>query len=223
MFWLNSPSTVSPRNANNLARSEMFLTATAGANGDFNVTIPNGANVATNDIVQISFPAATNGASVARLSINNGTTYKNIAVKTNLLANMVENKKIRFVYNGTLWVPLDPIRVSITGGYYVLHPDGKAEVFVETNVSMAASTAFGALYRYNSSAAGGVGFTLPDVFIASPRVFAILISSSTTKAGPHGYPTGAGPFVANLQFICTASAAGVTTQDVDFYVVGTWK
>jgi hypothetical protein len=110
MFWVNDPSTVSPITADNLSRAERFLTATAGANGDFYVTIPNGANIAAGDIVRINFPAATDGTKVARLSIDGGTTWKNITTSFNHIASTVESKRISLFYTGTVYNPLDPIR-----------------------------------------------------------------------------------------------------------------
>jgi hypothetical protein len=107
MFWANDPATTTPISADNLSRLEKYTTATAGANGDFYVNYPVGASLATNDIVYISFPAATNGASNARLSVNNGTTYKNIKLSTIRIASEVASRKLSFVYDGTDFVPLD--------------------------------------------------------------------------------------------------------------------
>lgn len=114
MFWVNDPSTDTPISADNLSRMEKYTLATAGANGDFYVNFPNGANLATNDIVYILFPAATNGASNARLSVNNGTTYKNIKLSTVRLASEVQNRKLSFVYDGTDFVPLETEFFPIT-------------------------------------------------------------------------------------------------------------
>ena len=87
--------------------SDKFITATAGSNGDFYITLLG--TLATNDIVYISFPSATNGASNARLSVDGGTTYKNIKLYSILLASGVASKKLSFVYDGTDFVPLNPI------------------------------------------------------------------------------------------------------------------
>ena len=85
---------------------QKFVLATAVTNGDFKVTIPGASGLATNDIVRIAFPVATNGASNARLSIDGGTTYKNIMMPTAILASTVQSKQIELIYDGTNFVPL---------------------------------------------------------------------------------------------------------------------
>jgi len=115
MFWVNDPSTDTPISADNISRPERYLSATAGANGDFYVTIPNGVNVAAQDIVRISFPAATNGASNARLSLNgSGGTFRNIVWSTTRIASEVQSKQLMFRYDGTNFVPLETEFFPIT-------------------------------------------------------------------------------------------------------------
>jgi len=123
MFWVNDPSTDTPISADNISRPERYLSATAGANGDFYVTIPNGVNVAAQDIVRISFPAATNGASNARLSLNgSGGTFRNIVWSTTRIASEVQSKQLMFRYDGTNFVPLEtqlfpiPFTATVTSG-----------------------------------------------------------------------------------------------------------
>lgn len=106
-FWLNEPSTVSKINADNLSRTEKFLVATAGANGDYYVTVPNGANVASGDVVKIKFPVATNSASDARLSLNGGSTYKNIRNGINIPAYRIQYEVFTMYYDGTYFIPLE--------------------------------------------------------------------------------------------------------------------
>ena len=102
-FWQNSPATTSPRNADNLSRAERYLTATAGSNGDYYVNIDGAVGLATGDMVHISFPSATTATSNARLSVDNGTNYKNVkdinAVQ--LIASSIQNKSLQLYYNGT--------------------------------------------------------------------------------------------------------------------------
>lgn len=116
--WANSPATTSPLNATNLNNMEdgifnndadidklenvtKFITATATTNGDFKVNIPN--TLATGMILNISFPAATSITSNARLSIDDGTNYKNILNEagTQLLGSNVQNTSLSLVYDGT--------------------------------------------------------------------------------------------------------------------------
>lgn len=81
-----------------------YNTATAGTNGDFYVTLKG--TLSSGDIVRISFPAATNPASNARLSIDGGTTYANIRNKVlwQLRGAGVENLQGVFVFDGTNWI-----------------------------------------------------------------------------------------------------------------------
>lgn len=76
-----------------------YLTATAGSNGDFYVDIDNA--LETNMIVNVIFPLATSLSSQARLSIDGGTTYKNIS---DLLAQFVYKQKLTLRYDGTKFV-----------------------------------------------------------------------------------------------------------------------
>lgn len=224
MFWVNDPSTVSPITADNLARAERFLLATAGADGDYYVTIPNGVNLALNDRISISFPVATDDTKDTRISIDGGTTWKNVKTNINVVASAIESQKITFQYDGTYWVPTMPIRGYGTNLEWVQYPDGRAEVNIQgATLTMSIPDAFGSLYRYISSGTNGVGVTMPGVFSASPAVYASLQSSSPTKAAPHGYPTGAGPYVAHMQYLSTATNAGTTSQVADLRAVGKWK
>ncbi len=88
-----------------------YTNATAGSNGDFYITMVQ--PLATNDIVYINFPTATNGASNARLSVDGGTTYKNIKLSTVRIASEVQNKKLSFVYDGTDFIPIETEYFSI--------------------------------------------------------------------------------------------------------------
>ena len=81
-----------------------YNTAVAVTNGDFKVTLKG--TLTTGDTVNIKFPNALNDASNARLSIDNGTTYKNI-VYSNAVAAIgadISTKYIELYYNGTNWV-----------------------------------------------------------------------------------------------------------------------
>jgi hypothetical protein len=89
----------------NAALADKFVVATAGSNGDFKITLIG--TLATNDVIRIAFPAATNGASNARLSVDNGTTYKDIKLSTIRIASEVASRKLSFVYDGTDFVPLE--------------------------------------------------------------------------------------------------------------------
>jgi hypothetical protein len=169
MFWLNSPSTVSPISADNLARAERYLLATAGANGDFYVTIPNGVNLAVNDVVHISFPAATNGASAARLSIDGGTTWKTINTLAGLIASTVASKKISLCYDGTNWVPLDSVGNTDGVWTWVHHPNGRAECWTlhdigSVTIDAASVTIEGTLKLYYEAIA--IGHNYPFTFVA---------------------------------------------------------
>lgn len=124
--WENSPSTDTPINIDNLNIMDAgiaeldtvtkYLTATAGSNGDFKVSIPN--TLETGMILNITFPTATVGTANARLSINNGTTYINIKLlrgSNNIPASLIQNNKHTLWYNGTQWIVEDKLIAYITG------------------------------------------------------------------------------------------------------------
>lgn len=103
--WFNKPSTASPINASNLNKIEngidinsRYITATAGSNGDFNINIASYTTLTAGLKLNITFPTATVPTANARLSIDGGTTYKNIS---NSLASRVQNQRKELVYNGT--------------------------------------------------------------------------------------------------------------------------
>lgn len=116
MFWKNLPNETTPINANNLARSERYLLATAGSNGDFILNIDGASGLAVNDIIRVAFPTATNSSSNARLSIDGGINYINIANKVgNISANKVHKRKLKLMYDGINFNILDG-KSSITVG-----------------------------------------------------------------------------------------------------------
>jgi hypothetical protein len=86
-------NSVNIKNVDNVTK---YITATAGADGDFWIDIEN--DLVAGMVLYISFPAATNPASNARLSIDNGVSYVNIL---NTLGSGVQNKQIELKYNGT--------------------------------------------------------------------------------------------------------------------------
>jgi hypothetical protein len=107
MFWKNLPNTETPRNAENLSRSERYLQATASANGDFYVDIDGASGLTEGDIVRISFPSATNPASNARLSIDGGVSYVDVKLLRGfetIPAKLLSNKKVKLIYNGAKWI-----------------------------------------------------------------------------------------------------------------------
>jgi len=77
--------------------------ATAGSNGDFNVTLKG--TLTIGDIVTIKFPSATNPASNARLSIDGGVSYVNIfSTGSQIIASRVQNKYLELTYDGTNFI-----------------------------------------------------------------------------------------------------------------------
>jgi len=96
-----------------------YITATADINGDFYVTIPHSSGLAINDIVRISFPAATINTSNARLSIDGGTTYKNIFCDgVQVKAVIPENTPLTLYYDGTEFnIEVKPKKELWTGAW----------------------------------------------------------------------------------------------------------
>lgn len=109
---------------NRLSDEEIYTTATAGANGDFHVTLTN-TTLTNGRVVKISFPTATNGKSNARLSIDGGSNYNFIAINENIeKAESVENDKLELVYDAENWqiikATLDYIVVSVNSSSFTL-------------------------------------------------------------------------------------------------------
>lgn len=86
-----------------------YNTATAGTNGDFNVTLKG--TLSSGDIVNISFPTAIVPTANARLSIDGGTTYKNIKYENGVqaLASDIQSVDYELKYNGTDFITINSI------------------------------------------------------------------------------------------------------------------
>ena len=81
---------------------EKYITATAGSNGDFYVDLDITCTIGT--IVNISFPTATLSTGNARLSIDNGVTYKNIFSNNAQLKSFeIQSQSFSLKYDGTNW------------------------------------------------------------------------------------------------------------------------
>ena len=106
-FWKEEPSEDTALEIKNLSRAERYIPATAGANGDFWVDIDGADGLEAGDILRIAFPAATNSASNARLSINGASgTYRNIFYKNGRQLKAVSNQNFStsVYYDGTNFV-----------------------------------------------------------------------------------------------------------------------
>lgn len=94
-----------------------YVAVTADANGDFKCTLTN--TLATNMILNLIFPTATDNTKVARISIDNGSNYKNIkALTTNIVSKDVESLKQTVFYDGTDFRIIDnlvDLNVSASG------------------------------------------------------------------------------------------------------------
>lgn len=131
--WENTPATTSPINSTNLNKIEdglfdqdaritntenaiKYLTATADTNGDFKINVTN--SLETNMILNIEFPAATDNTDNARLSIDDGTTYKNIYFRdgSQALASHIENKRIGLYWNAINWIIVETPSIDIVTG-----------------------------------------------------------------------------------------------------------
>ena len=124
-IWENSPSENTPISAENLNNIEngiddvdarltiveKYLTATAGSNGDFKVNIPN--TLATGMILNITFPVATVSTANARLSIDDGVTYKNLFISgIQALGNEVQSMSLILRYDGTNFVIKNQLEIT---------------------------------------------------------------------------------------------------------------
>lgn len=87
---------------------EMYVQATAGANGDFFVNLTN-QTLVNGRIVKISFPTATVPSANARLSIDGGSNYYNIKLLrgfSTVPASLIESGYRVFRFDGTnfIWI-----------------------------------------------------------------------------------------------------------------------
>lgn len=95
-------NSVNIKKVNNVTK---YITATAGAGGDFYIDIEN--DLATGMVLYISFPTPANVASNARLSVDGGSNYYNIQFSgDNLIGDNVKGKYLSLVFNGTIFEAL---------------------------------------------------------------------------------------------------------------------
>jgi hypothetical protein len=95
-------NSVNIKKVNNVTK---YITATAGADGDFWIDIEN--DLVAGMVLYISFPTATNPASNARLSIDGGNTYVDVKLLRGfetIPAKLLSNKKVKLIYNGAKWI-----------------------------------------------------------------------------------------------------------------------
>jgi hypothetical protein len=210
-LWKNLPDTTTPLNAENLSRSERYLTATAGANGDFYVNIAGASGLAANDIVRISFPAATVSTANARLSIDNGTTYINCRMgAVNLTADELENQVVTMVYNGTYWGFSGSIGGSNSNGFWQKSSDGTLQCYGFPG-SLSATQATGNVFRSSSS----VTWTYPKAF---STIYAVLVNINNNDGW--GTASSVGNTTSLIWRLSTTSQAG--TLATRCTAIGRW-
>ena len=197
-----------------------YLTATAGSNGDYYVDIPN--TLATNMKINISFPAATDNTKNARLSIDGGSTYKNIKFfdTTQVLASEIETKYKALYYNGTDLILLDESFSRTNAiGTYTKYKDGTMTSIQEFSITININSSAGSLYNGSETTA----HSFPVIFYAAPYI--ILNSRSEYSCwlgnGP-SLPTITTSSYKNLYFY-----RGTSTTNAVIYVtlkaIGRWK
>lgn len=190
-----------------------FISATATTNGDFKVNITN--TLATGMIVYIAFPTATVNTASARLSIDNGTTYKNVL---NILASEIENRNVCFRYDGTNWQLNSIVNHTNSNGSYTLFPDGSMismQKKVFTNIAV--NTANGSLFI-------NLPFitlnNFPKNFASIPNVCNCIHAGSLTMIAEADNPTVSNPgSVFIVRTVGTASLSG----EIHTSASGKWK
>lgn len=230
MNWVDSPATTSPISADNLNNMETgifnndaditnlknvtkIITATATTNGDFKVNISNA--LATGLIVYIAFPTATVNTASARLSIDDGTTYKNIY---SILASEIESRSVSFRYDGTNWQLDSIINHTNANGNYTKYPDGTMMTMQKTVfTNVAITNANGALF-INMPAISLNNF--PISFTSIPVVNNTIQTGSLTFMSSTGTPTTTNP--GNIFLMRTASTASISGE-IHTHAVGKWK
>jgi len=132
----------------NLDNVTKYITATAGSNGDFKINISN--ILATNMILYVNFPAATTNTANARISIDDGTTYKNIKFfdSTQTIASEVESKKKTLYYDGTDFILTDyEYSRTNANGRFIKYKDGRLTNIKVVSTSVTVSSADGNIYK----------------------------------------------------------------------------
>jgi len=227
-FWQNFPATTSPRNANNLSRAERYLTATAGSNGDYYVNIDGAVGLATGDMVHISFPSATTATSNAKLSVDNGTNYKNIKnlIGTQLLANYIQSRNLDLIYNGTdfilllqndllndgwtkvyeTWTYASATTITVPSGAASRYRKGDKIKLTQTTVKYFSIVAVADTLL---TVTGGIDYTVANATITSPYY--------SHAESPIGFP-----LYFNFTPTVTATAGTITTASASarFNVIG---
>lgn len=195
-----------------------YLTATATTNGDYKVNITN--TLTTNDIYYIYFPSATTNTQNARLSIDDGTTYKNIKWfdTDNALGSDVELKYKVLRYDGTNFILLDNVRSgSNANGNWVKYCDGTMTCDIKKSVTNAFDQPVGIMYRPDPYY---IGITYPIAFIARPTLTSDIISDynlfNNLAASSNEATTVALP-------LSPSKIASATTFIIDIKACGRWR
>lgn len=230
--WKNYPDTTTPIEGDNLTHIEegiyensvnikkvnnvtKYLTATAGANGDFWIDIEN--DLVAGMVLYISFPTATNPASNARLSIDGGVTYINVRMgSVNVIAEELQNRRLEMVYDGTYFGFVGSIRggAADENGEWIKYADGTMICSGYAIVTDPITITAGALFRTESQY-----WEFPKAFITLPAV-----NLTAQSAINFAYLNGA-PTVNGFNFYCltTSSISSSASRRVYYIAIGKWK
>jgi hypothetical protein len=202
----------------NLDNITKYLVATATTNGDYKINITN--SLATNMRIQISFPTATSGASNARLSIDDGSNYKDILdfAGANAVATNVQSSTRQLIYNGTAWVLDDLDYGSNANGNYIRYKDGTMICRNRKTVSTTINTAYGSFYITPFQP----GQTFAKAFLTGtiPAV-SFAVESTTNVFSLAG--TKATNTTTNGIYVASIASSESVDFDWGYIAVGKWK
>lgn len=198
-----------------------FITSTAVSAGDYKINITN--ELLSGLVVYIYFPAAATNTQNARLSIDNGSTYKNIKFfdGTQTLASEIETTFQRMYYNGTDFILLvESFSRTTTNGVYTKYKNGTMIwVGSKTESSIVINVAVGSIYRCSGATYGLANFDV--TFAAAPAVSATIETNSPSwllQRNPYTSTTNTG-------YVLIGAGTSSTASDVKvvYHAIGRWK
>ena len=185
------------QNTSRLDDEEIYVTATAGSNGDFHCTLSN-PTLTPGRAIKIAFPEATDGSEPARLSVNGVSgDYTNCKMgNIDIVADELQDRMLEMIYDGTDFGFKGSIRGSNSNGNWTKFSDGTMICRL-----------LGPALNYGQGGGGlhwseTATWTFPKPFTSNPTMCSNVSSSATswatfvryfsTSSTSVGYRLGAG-------------------------------
>ena len=190
-----------------------FISLTAVTNGDYSANT--GLTLTTGMIIYGIIPAATTNTQNARISIDNGSNYKNVKLLRGdnfLLSSYIENNYVMLRYDGTYWVWIntDLVAVSISAG--------SSAILTCASLSSAADGAYRVIAKGAFTSAEIFGFRVNGVSTAGAYYANTAQTAGTLTA--NGNTTAGGSYNESTLFFfgsCGASKPFMLSGDAVVY------